>query len=435
MEWPMRANLPNLGVSTLPRHWPTDVVNWTGLKTLGALISASAAAANFASRVVTDGAPGDEGGPGDQIGLQLVDQLDWPARPLRLGVVEPRAWAESIHDSGDNSNAQWFEVPRADSDRMHELMLDGLIVASDDDGLDMRVLLHPGHDATWYDWGTLRPLSYTSVFPLRLDCERLTCSLSRQDSPELVRALIDAAAWSSRWPSRLTLRDRVAGRQPCVQSRRGTETVRPWRPQSEPFVRAVQVLLQRVCGLGRPVVVTPSMRVAARIVSAHLTTSDTPMTDSVRRAGIEACAAIARDEPEILLRLAAARLACVDDDAGTEAIRWADRAMQGRDVVPCIDPYSFLQAEMGIDQNAPLAVGRLAAGVCMLASPMSAEKIAFVREDLMEDMQFSSLLIGREQDQRLLMDVMRTLEASRREQERERLATQAESQTKAEAAA
>lgn len=435
MDGAMRANLPILGLSTLPRQWPTDVVNWTGLKTLGAIISASAAAANFASRVIADGAPGDEGGPGDQVGMQVVDQLDWPARPLRIGVIEPRAWAESIHEAGDNSNVEWFEIPRDDADRMSELMLDGLIVSSDDDGLDMRILLHPGHDATWYDWGTERPLSYTSVFPLRLDCERLTCSLSRQDSPELVRALIDAAAWSSRWPSRLTLRDRVSGRQPCVQMRRGAETPRPWRPQSEPFVRCMQVLLQRVCGLGRPVVVTSSMRIAARIVSAHLTTSDTPMTDTVRRAGIEACAAIARDEPEILLRLAAARLACTDDDAGMEAIRWADRAMRGRDVMPGIDPYSFLQAEMGMDQHAPLAVGRLAAGVCMLASPMSAEKIAFVREDLTEDMQFSGLLVGREQDQRLLMDVMRTLEASRREQERERAVAQADSQVKSEAAA
>jgi hypothetical protein len=50
----------------------------------------------------------------------------------------------------------------------------------------------------------------------------------------------------------------------------------------------------------------------------------------------------------------------------------------------------------------------------MAASSMSGERLKFMREDITEDMQGSGLLVGRDQDQRLLLEVMRTLEECRR---------------------
>lgn len=412
----MRGPTSQRSLSALPTRWPGDPVNLLGLKALGLAISASAAAADFASGLLTQtGSTGGEGAAGEAA-AKLVQRMEWPTRPLRLGVVNPGAWTEALHEAGDNENVQWLEVPEeSGAEATTDYLLDGLLRVCEEDRIELVTLLRSGRGASWYDWGMERPLSYASVFPLQLDCEKLTCSLTPADSPEFVRALIECAAWSSRWPGRITLRDRVSGRNPCLSPRARSSRVKGWQPHTEPFALSVANLMQHVCAQSRTIHPTSSMKAAARLVSAWLTTDHALMTDQVRRGGIESCAAIAGEEPEVMLRLAAARLACVDDVGGLEAIRAADQLLRGVDALPGVDPYAFLRAEMAGDQSAPLAVGRLAAGICMLAATMSAEKLRFVREDLAEDMQFSGLLIGREQDQRLLLDVMRTLELSRRD--------------------
>ncbi len=401
--------------SALPDHWPNDPVNLAGLRTLGLLLSASAAAADFAGGLITGGASvGEDGAAGEAV-TKAVDRLQWPTKPLRIGVVNPGAWAEALHDAGDNSMMLWLEIPEDQSDVAQERhRLDAMLRVCDDEQIELTTLIPHGHEAAWFDWGSERPLSYAAVFPLQLDCERLSCSITSADQPEFVRALIDCAAWSSRWPTRLTLRDRVDGRHPCIRPRESANAVREWRPHTEQFAQSVASLMQHVSMQSRTLRPTTTMKAAARLVSAWLTTSGAVMTDQVRRAGIESCAAMAGEETEVLLRLAAARLACYDDVAGLEAIRRADRHLAGREALPGTDPYTFLKAEMTMDLNAPLAVGRLAAGLCMAASSMSGERLKFMREDITEDMQGSGLLVGRDQDQRLLLEVMRTLEECRR---------------------
>ncbi|MFZ4574020.1 MAG: hypothetical protein ACOYN0_06460 [Phycisphaerales bacterium] len=415
----MRGSPTRRPFSALPDQWPNDPVNLLGLRALGALLSGSAAAADFAGGLLSGAANVGMDGAASDTFAKAVDGLEWPTRPLRLGVVNPGAWAEALHDAGDNSMVEWLEVPEdAAPSAQTGHAIDALMRVCDDERIELTTLMPHGHEAAWFDWGAERPLSYGAVFPLNLDCERLTCSLSGADQPEFVRALLDCAAWASRWPNRLRLKDRVGGRHPCVRPRTAAQSVRDWRPHAEPFAESAGKLMQHISVQSRTLRATPTMKAAARLVSAWLTTGGTLMTDQVRRAGIEACALIAGDETEVTLRLAAARLACYDDVGGLEALRRADRLLKRRESLPGADPYAFIRAEMTMADHAPLAVGRLAAGICMTAAAMSAERLKFMREDLAEDMQSSGLLVGREQDQRLLLEVLRTLEECRRDEPR-----------------
>lgn len=346
--------------------------------------------------------------------VQHAEPANWPSRPLRIGLVHPGIWAGPIVDAHGTWETEWFAVPEqsADASACREFVLDALVRPQGTDGLEINLAENPGQDAAWFDWGFARPLSYPGVFPTRVDAARITLTTGRRDDAALVRTIIEAGALLCRHPARLSHADRMNGRRPYL----GAQDVRGASGFSQ-FIRETAGLTRCMRSLAEGIDNTregSSTRAASRVLGSCLATMPHWENESARIALMDTCASVTGDEPETMLRLAAVRLGMGQDDAGLDALERADRILRDNQIVSATSQAAFISAELEHGHPGPLTIGRLAAGLCMLVSTMPASQVAYFRDDLFEDMRFSSLLIGRDQDRRLLMQVIRMLESVRR---------------------
>lgn len=339
----------------------------------------------------------------------LLDGDSAPVRPLRIGVAVERDLADWV--MGDRGDPSWMMIePTACAAALaDEHRLDAVVVRDGPDSLGVVTPERPGLEAAWFDWACERPVSYLSLFPMRVDCARLSLSgLAKPDRwagerGEFLRTLIVTAATLSRWPARLTSLDRVLGRRPAAGDRADRFDVASGSLYT--LGRSLETLADRR-GAGA--------RAAGRALSAWLATFAGPIDEDDRARFAEAAADAAGEEPEVMLRLAAVRLACFQDELGLDALLRADRMLRGRTALPGVDHVKFLQSELSHGTPDPLTFGRVAAGLCLACSTTAADRIAYLRDDLFEDMRFSGWLVGRDQDRALLMEVFRALERARR---------------------
>lgn len=263
---------------------------------------------------------------------------------------------------------------------------------------------HPEREASWYDWALPRPLTYASVFPVRVDTTQLTLEDSDLSDPKqatLTAALLRASAALSRTPGRLRLSDRFFGRLPSADCGSGVRT---------PTGLADRAMLELAEAL-TDAPATSASKAAARGVSAWLATTDVWLDINLRRQGIENALRILGEEPEVLLRAAAIRLAMFEDDSAFDALRTAERVIRSGNHAQVGEHLAFLQAELELGLPNPLTLGRVAAGICMVCSSSPRERVAFIRGDIMDDVRHSAWLIGREQDRAVLSEVFNLMGA------------------------
>jgi hypothetical protein len=291
-------------------------------------------------------------------------------------------------------------------------VLDG-VVRMDSVG-DIRLVTaeHPAREAGWYDWSRPMPLSYSAVFPTRVDPCIVTLSrgwgFENSDARTIAR-LIQAAAVLSRSRVRLGLRDRLRGRRP-VEIGAGPDAT--GLRSSAPVVDALSNLAECVCTRcsSDPL----PLRAAARVLGAWATTTDLPLDTEIRREAAEAGLKVLEGEPEAVLRAVATRFATYDDQGAFAGLVEAGRAIREAGVGPILDPVAFLEAEIGLGLPGPMTFGRVAAGLGLVCATTEDERLDYVCDDLVEEMRYSGWLIGRDADRRVLIEVMRTMQAARR---------------------
>ena len=341
------------------------------------------------------------------------DTIAWPTRPLRIGLRAGAELVRTLPEISGTCPVEWFTLSgstdAATACRRH--LLDAVVWSSADEA-EILTSVSPGAEASWYDWAAQRPLSYASVFPHALDPERVTLAGDAgplEGAPRVARALVEAAASLSRRPERLDLGDRLRGRRPDqdIAARDG------YSPADEPARLgdgALDALAEAVAKDVDPARSTHLERVAARVVTAHLATRE---MDHARRLRLmEHAAEIVAAEPEVLLRLAAARFGALRDGPAFEALARADYALRESAAVAVPDPFEFIQSELTMGCGGALSVGRVAAGICLLCAHTPRERLRYLRDDLMDDMRYSGWLVGADPDRRLLMDVFCVLERS-----------------------
>jgi hypothetical protein len=341
-----------------------------------------------------------------------LDESNWPSRPLRIGLVRTGSWATRLMNAAGTWETEWLNVPDAEGPSLcREHVLDALVRPMGGNGLEVELAENSGKDAAWFEWSRCCPLSYPAAFPARVDTARLCLSDAINDDPALVLPLIETAALLSRHPARLTREDRVNGRRPF----HGPWDASPTRAEAAPPVAdAQQFAMERLAETFTTTHATDAARTLSRVLGAYLATAPSWTSDAARIASMDACARISGDEPQTMLRLAAVRLGMGQDEAGLDAIERADRMLRDGQLVSATDQEAFIRAELDHGHPGPLTIGRLAAGICLLVSTMPASRVPYFRDDLLDDMRFSSLLIGRDQDRKLLMQVFRVLERVRR---------------------
>lgn len=371
--------------------WPQDAARSTGLTIL------SRAASIFESP------DGSEPRWAESLSGWL-DAGRAPARALRVGLMLDE-WAAGRLADDTRRDIDWLVATGASAtDSLRAQNLDAIVTA-DDENLIVRTREHASREAGWFDWGAQRPMTYFSIFPLRLDTSRVTLSGAMDlvdDGDEaltLTRRVIRLAALFSRLPARLSLADRLGGRAAIYRGQSGADL-------AGGALREMASLLasdhSRVA------------RIAARVASAWVATAPDTMSDAERCALCDRVAAAAGDEAEVMLRTAAVRLAMLDDRLGIDALIRADRMVRQRGTLDGLDHIKLLQAELEHGAYGDMTLGRVAAGICLACAATPADRIAFLKDDLLEDMRFSHYLVGRDKEHAILIDVFRQLERHRR---------------------
>jgi hypothetical protein len=345
----------------------------------------------------------------------IIEADAWPCRALRIGLVNPGRWADLLVDAAGGCEVDWFSMPEGEhvATACERHMLD-VVIAPSEGGLELLSLERPGHDAGWYDWSIVRPMSYAQVFPMRIDCARLPLEmLERPERAGLVRAIVEAAAVLSRVPGRLTLEDRLEGRAPATQAKKAATRFGPYRQTRDGIGLAMQRLTEVLVARREGAEVSAMERMCARACGAWLATWDGEMPASERRVRMEQIARITGDEPDTMLRLAAARFGAFDDKGGMEALVRADAMLQDAALMPNMDHMVFIHAELQMGSLSGMAIGRVAAGLGLVCATVDRRKLGFFAEDLAEELNHSRLLVGRDQDRALLLSIFREIEGSR----------------------
>lgn len=396
--------------ATLGEPWPTSPLRRASLWLAKVAVRALSFTGHVLDRV--GGAAGVilcDAQASDDALADWVARSQWPARPLRVAVTTRAAWARRLPEADGAFTVEWVQVGTLErhSELLSSRGFDAVLSTSADGSPEVILRESPGRDAAWFDWGTSRPLSYPALFSPRFDCARISCSGEprTEEQTRLFRALIEAACVLARSEARTDLTDRLAGRVPADQRRDG-EIARD-RAAWTAMWRLAEVL-DASSGSSDQSSSMPSLYAAAgRIVGSWAATADDRLEDDRRRRFAEAAARHAPAEAESWFRLAAVRFATLDDIGGFEALTRARDLMHATDSPSFnADQQIFVIAELSADDGQCTTLGRVAAGVGLLLSTLAHDKLRFVADDLRDDLRFSGLLVGRDQDHRLLLEVV-----------------------------
>lgn len=323
--------------------------------------------------------------------------------PIRVALDLSEADAQAIRQAPGLEDIAWI-------DPSPDLAPDATVTRDAQGRLVIETPCDDAHPAAWDDWSTVRPLSFATLFPVRVDPGRVTLNVGREPSTgewELVRAAVDAAAVLSRTPARLAKDQPGRGRRA--------------RPRTGDANALLDARLQRVM-LRLAHVLSRDVRLGqtggayagvARACAAWLCTSDLDVDIELRREGVEAACKALGFDAESLLRAAAVRVAVGDDVGAMDALRSALRAMP--DDAAAADTMTYVQAEIDFgSRQADLSLGRIIAGLGLVARASDVNRLDFLKEDLAEDLRYSPWLLGRDADQMLVLDAVAMLSAERR---------------------
>ena len=338
-----------------------------------------------------------------------LDSSEWPARPLRVAITTRAAWARRLPDSRGNFRVEWFQagtLERAE-DLLARRGFDAVVASASDGRPEITLRESEGREAAWFDWGSARPISYPALFPVRLDCARISFASEPRTEPHtrLLRALIEAACVLARSDARTDLVDRLAGRVPADTRRDAVSTSD--RAAWSALSNLAQVLTETPVAQDQPGDAPALGAAAARVVGAWAATADDRLSDDRRRAFAMAASSHAPAEPESWFRLAAVHFATLDDASGFDALSRAEALVRASaNLAIHADQHVFLSAELSADDGQCTTLGRVAAGLGLLLSTLSGDRLRYVADDLRDELRFAGLLVGRDQDHRLLLELV-----------------------------
>lgn len=321
--------------------------------------------------------------------------------PMRVLLDLPEAEASQVRRAPGLNHVEWVS-PGGESG---EAVCDAQVVRVDGQRIVIVTADHEDEErgAAWPDWAEPRLLTFTTLFPVRLDPGMVTLHVGsglREETAELVRAAVDAASVLSRTPARLRGQSGGGRRsRPRPSDDAGTHDAQVHRA----MLRLCHVLTRDVRA-GRE---GPAHVPIARACAAWLCTSDLDVEMDVRRTGVEAAASVIGPEAESLLRAAAMRVACGNDDDALDAVRASLSAMHEGSIASVDDTMTYVQAEIDFgSRHADLSLGRIIAGLSLAARAAHPQRLAFLRDDLADDLRYSPWLLGRDADQRLVLEAV-----------------------------
>lgn len=331
--------------------------------------------------------------------IDTLDRWNWPTAPVRIGLRLDSDQRTALAGAPLPCSfpVDFITVPpgRGDAEDLQRHRLDALIVAHSEQGLRVITREHPDAPAARPDWTTPGALSYARVFPVRLDSSALTIhrvDLTSSAECSLVGMLAVTTAALSRTSPRITLADRLVGRA------------------GDDLPDACIACLGAQLGTMERSLHTPdAARLAARLVSAWSATPNRDVEPTLAAIAADAALDRADDEAHVVLRALAAH-AAAGDDAGAFALM--SRVRDALHAAPAPDPDAdmlFVQGELEQAGSDPSAIGRLVAGLCLVAGSLPADRAQHVIGDFLDDILHADWLVGRDQDRALILGATRLM--------------------------
>ncbi len=345
------------------------------------------------------------------------------ASQIRIGLDLRQSDARSLIGVRPNQPAggmsiRWERVSRRERSAPEvcaQLGLDALIGYDDVGSIRIWTPESGPEGPGWDDWAVRRKLSYAGVFPARFDPALVTLGwvdLREPREADLVVRLAECAAVLARCPGRVSLLDRLRGRSPLGTAAGTGDSV-------DKCMLGLAETLGRSWDkepLKQPGERSPAACAAARAVLAWMSSrdADAPVHDEERMSrGLEVAAELLDDEPESWLRLTAVRFAEREIDKALVALKQAASVLDESDERPSVDPLAFVQSELELGAETTLTAGRVAAGLCLTWMTAAETSLDYLRDDLLEDMQYAGWLVGRDYDHTVLKMVIRELQELR----------------------
>ena len=271
----------------------------------------------------------------------------------------------------------------------------------------------PNQPAAWCDWSAPAQPGYATTFPTRVDPSSIRLDGIDFADPlhaRLAADLIVAAATLSATPSRRPggLRSVIRG----LAHTGGMLDEQLARSATEvAMIRLGATLDDLNAAVKRRETRLPgAAKTAARALSAWTTAwqpqPGTPPIHHERHRLAKLAATILADEPEAHLRLGAAQIAAFEDPCAIASFTTAASLLREQSAACDVDPLAFIQAEITLGEPSGLTLGRVAAGLCLLWATTPRESHAYLRDDVLDDLQHSGWLENREQDRKLLADIL-----------------------------
>ena len=356
-----------------------------------------------------------------QAGLQLTP------RAIRIGLDLSQRDFERLRSAGATGLVPGLAIEwvRAEAGLLtdaprHALAFDALLRREPETrsqtstaGGDAHLFLpeHPNQPAAWRDWSPPTELGYGTTFPSRVDAASIrlegldfTDPLHTRLAADLIVVATTLAAAPTRRPGgfRSALR---GGALDADLARTASELA---------MIRLGGTLEDLVAAAKRrETSIPPAAQTAARALSAWCTTwqpqPGTPPIHHERHRLAQLAAGLLPDEAEAQLRLGAAQIAAFEDASALTSFAAAGRLLRRQNASCIADPLAFIQAEITLGEPGGLTLGRVAAGLCLLWATTPTASLAYLRDDVLDDLQHTGWLESREQDRKLLASVLQGL--------------------------
>jgi hypothetical protein len=312
------------------------------------------------------------GTPGASLQVPLRVGVKLPERQFRILESAPGALSVAFAPfSGEGDETEW-----------RRLGFDAVIEQSaPGEPLTIRTAEAPESPAAWHDWSLALPLSYASLFPLRIDPANVSLGAfawSDDGAVAVLRSLLETAALLSRYPSRLGFGDRLRGR-PALGILLSSPVV------SDPALDRAFTHMATVLADRQREQATDVERAAMRVLAVYLSWTGCGLLPEDRVAAARTIGRLGPGEGETCLR------ACVAAFAGGHEVLGFDLMLTGHERLvlerpePLVDPMEYLISDISYNRGGAETMGKLAAGLAYATALIDSPRVSYVLDDVRDE--------------------------------------------------
>ncbi len=296
------------------------------------------------------------------------------------------------------------------SDRLRRLGFDAVIEsAPSGDRIKIHVAEALDAPAAWHDWSLALPLSYSSLFPIRLDASAVTVDAfdwKDEGAIAVLRSVLETAGLLGRYPSRLSSGDRLRGR-PALGLVLGTAVV------GDPALDRAMAHMADILA-DRPKDHVGSIeRTAMRVLAAYISWNGCGLLPDQRAAAAQSINGLGPGEGETYLR------ACVAAFAGGREVLAYDLMLTGHERLsierpePLVDPMDFLISDIGFNRSDTESLGKLAAGLGYSTALIDQSRLPYILDDVRDEVKGAQWLITDTETQEQVLAMIDALATAR----------------------